>query len=161
MRAQRWRARFRDHLIWVAGAVLTGIAVWTRRNRGERPVADMLTLGKPLPEFLVFDKQGNLLRSTEPVGPPTVMLFCGVADARKVRAIGPRCRKSFARNTARIPCGPRHWWSTGRASSVLSSCRSTCRIGRTRKRCSRFCSSYDLPGLLVSDHIGLHRAPES
>ena len=68
-----------DHtLIWIAVAaivVLAGFVVYSRRNRGEHPLPEILRPGKPLPEFRALDEQGNPVRSTQLVGSPSVILF--------------------------------------------------------------------------------------
>lgn len=64
--------------VWIAiaaVAVLTGIAIYLRRNRGEHPMPDILRPGKPLPEFRAIDEQGNPMRSTQLVGTASVILF--------------------------------------------------------------------------------------
>lgn len=65
---------------WIVAAVvvvatLLALAVWSRRNKGEHPLPDVLLPGKPLPEFRAFDEQGNPLRSTQLAGAPAVILF--------------------------------------------------------------------------------------
>jgi peroxiredoxin len=64
--------------VWLAVAaiaVLAGVAVYLRRNRGEHPMPDILRPGKPLPEFRALDEQGNPMRSTQLVGSASVILF--------------------------------------------------------------------------------------
>jgi peroxiredoxin len=64
--------------LWAAGAaiaVLAGVAIYLRRNRGEHPLPDILRPGKPLPDFRAIDEQGNPMRSTQLVGSPSVILF--------------------------------------------------------------------------------------
>jgi peroxiredoxin len=56
-------------------ATVVAAIVWTRRNKGEHPVPEILRPGKPLPEFRAFDEQGNPLRSTQLAGSPAVILF--------------------------------------------------------------------------------------
>jgi peroxiredoxin len=65
-------------LIWIAVAaiaVLAGFVIYSRRNRGEHPLPEILRPGKPLPEFRAVDEQGNPVRSTQLVGSPSVILF--------------------------------------------------------------------------------------
>lgn len=66
--------------VWIIVAVLVlaaavGAIVWTRRNKGEHPMPEVLRPGKPLPEFRAFDEQGNPLRSSQLAGSPAVILF--------------------------------------------------------------------------------------
>jgi peroxiredoxin len=65
--------------VWVLIAIVLAagiaVAVYTRRNKGEHPMPDILRPGKPLPEFRAFDEQGKPLRSTQLAGTPTVILF--------------------------------------------------------------------------------------
>mgnify|MGYP006210645259 CR=1 FL=1 len=66
--------------VWIVVAILVlaaavGAIVWTRRNRGEHPMPEVLRPGKPLPEFRAFDEQGNPLRSSQLAGSPAVILF--------------------------------------------------------------------------------------
>lgn len=65
---------------WIVAALVVLAAaaaflLWTRRNKGEHPVPEVLRPGKPLPEFRAFDEQGNPLRSTQLAGTPAVILF--------------------------------------------------------------------------------------
>lgn len=62
-------------VVLVAVAAIAVAVVWTRRNKGEHPVPEILRPGKPLPEFRAFDEQGNPLRSTQLAGSPAVILF--------------------------------------------------------------------------------------
>jgi peroxiredoxin len=67
-----------SYTLWIAAAAiaaLAGFAIYSRRNRGEHPVPEILRPGKPLPEFRAFDEQGNPMRSTQLVGSPSVILF--------------------------------------------------------------------------------------
>ena len=62
-------------LIAIVLAAAIAVAIYTRRNKGEHPMPDILRPGKPLPEFRAFDEQGNPLRSTQLAGTPAVILF--------------------------------------------------------------------------------------
>lgn len=68
------------NVVWTGAILVAIVAViclvaWSRRNKGEHPVPEVLRPGKPLPEFRAFDEQGSPLRSTQLVGAPAVILF--------------------------------------------------------------------------------------
>jgi peroxiredoxin len=45
------------------------------RGRNDRPVPEALRRGRPLPDFVAVDEQGNVVRSTDLQGNPAVMIF--------------------------------------------------------------------------------------
>lgn len=62
--------------IWLIAAALVAAAAYLfYRGRNDRPVPEALRRGRPLPDFVAVDEQGNALRSTDLQGTPTVMIF--------------------------------------------------------------------------------------
>lgn len=62
--------------IWLIAAALVAAAAYLfYRGRNDRPVPEALRRGRPLPDFVAVDEQGNLLRSTDLQGNPAVMIF--------------------------------------------------------------------------------------
>lgn len=62
--------------IWLFAAVLVAAAAYLfYRGRNDRPVPEALRRGRPLPDFVAVDEQGNRLRSTDLHGTPAVMIF--------------------------------------------------------------------------------------
>jgi len=62
--------------IWLFAAALVAAAAYLfYRGRNDRPVPEALRRGRPLPDFVAVDEQGNRLRSTDLHGTPAVMIF--------------------------------------------------------------------------------------
>jgi len=62
--------------IWLIAAGLVAAATYLfYRGRNDRPVPEALRRGRPLPDFVAVDEQGNPLRSTDLRGAPAVMIF--------------------------------------------------------------------------------------
>lgn len=62
--------------IWLFAAALVAAAAYLfYRGRNDRPVPEALRRGRPLPDFVAMDEQGNRLRSTDLHGTPAVMIF--------------------------------------------------------------------------------------
>lgn len=62
--------------IWLIAAALVAAAAYLfYRGRNDRPVPEALRRGRPLPDFVAVDEQGNPLRSTDLRGAPAVMIF--------------------------------------------------------------------------------------
>jgi len=62
--------------IWLIAAALVAAAAYLfYRGRNDRPVPEALRRGRPLPDFVAVDEQGNRLRSTDLHGTPAVMIF--------------------------------------------------------------------------------------
>lgn len=62
--------------IWLIAAALVAAAAYLfYRGRNDRPVPEALRRGRPLPDFVAVDEQGNPLRSTDLQGNPAVMIF--------------------------------------------------------------------------------------
>ena len=62
--------------IWLIAAALVAAAAYLfYRGRNDRPVPEALRRGRPLPDFVAVDEQGDPLRSTDLQGTPAVMIF--------------------------------------------------------------------------------------
>jgi len=62
--------------IWLFAAALVAAAAYLfYRGRNDRPVPEALRRGRPLPDFVAMDEQGNRLQSTDLHGTPAVMIF--------------------------------------------------------------------------------------
>jgi peroxiredoxin len=62
--------------IWLIAAALVAAAAYLfYRGRNDRPVPEALRRGRPLPDFVAVDEQGNVVRSTDLQGNPAVMIF--------------------------------------------------------------------------------------
>lgn len=62
--------------IWLIAAALVAAAAYLfYRGRNDRPVPEALRRGRPLPDFVAVDEQGNPLRSTDLHGTPAVIIF--------------------------------------------------------------------------------------
>jgi len=61
---------------WLIAAALVAAAAYLfYRGRNDRPVPEALRRGRPLPDFVAVDEQGDPLRSTDLQGTPAVMIF--------------------------------------------------------------------------------------
>jgi len=59
----------------IAAALVAAAAYLFYRGRNDRPIPEALRRGRPLPDFVAVDEQGNPLRSTDLRGTPAVIIF--------------------------------------------------------------------------------------